>query len=238
MNQKTDQKATGTLGPDFNEFTRSAAAPCDIELGDLPAALYEALKTHEAKYHRDCRSGFLFGGAFTSLLRGEKPKDYDMVVCNPEIVKLAKELNEILRQPADSYSAMADRRSLARCYEDRIAPYSTSVMMNMDNMRPVDESPFLGHFFQITAYIATDKGTGVADILFCENEVDGATLLSLLTDAPVRSVGFDFDSEQYTYHRDFKAHALDWVYKPFAEKPARPAALNKAAEKGMTIIQP
>jgi len=229
---------TNSLRPSFNEYERSAEGPVGITLPQTILSVFNAIARHEQAEGRTAQSGFYFGGLFTSLMRGEKPHDVDIVVCAPEIVEMAAEVCKLESREVGSYFEMNFMRDEVEQIKSRMFPYGDELRLDPESMQTIGHWPGIGAYFQVRGtYTSGDYSTGV-DILFVREPVDGAILLTNLTDAPVRSIGFDPASSEFVYHRDFPKDAQEWVYRPFSQDIVKPQGLKKAQDKGMTIVMP
>ena len=87
----------------FNDFVTSDQPPAGIKIPPLVGQLYDVIKTAETAYNRECGNGFVFGGIFNALYKGEQPRDIDMMICNPDMVALAQKVQKQRAMEAYSY---------------------------------------------------------------------------------------------------------------------------------------
>lgn len=224
------------LRPQFNEFIRSPEGPAGICLPDTILSVYSAIIEHEKAQGRTASNGFYFGGLFTSLLRGEKPRDIDIAVCAPELVDLARQVKELRSRPAESYSEYEEINEEVDYLRNVMAPWGNALRLNLDSMTEVRDPGHVGPCFQTTGMLTLPGYSTTVDILCTANPFDGLSVLSYPPDAPIRCIGYECDKDQYLYHRDFEDHARRWVYEPFDPSSVRPKCLQKARDKGMTLV--
>lgn len=229
---------TTGLRPHFNEFIRAREAPAGICLPETILSVYPSIIAHEASRGRTCESGFYFGGLFTSLMRGEKPRDIDIAVCAPELVALAQQVRELRARPVGGYKEYQEVQEEIEYFKNEMGPWGQALRLNLENMTEVRSPGSVGTCFQTTGHVTLPGYATAVDILFTAKPADPLTILSCPPDAPIRSIGYDCGKGEYVYHRDFEDHAKRWVYEPFEPSSVRPKGLQKARDKGMTILLP
>jgi len=227
-----------TLRPAFNEYIRSPEGPAGIRLPETILSVYEAIIDHEARQRRSAGNGILFGGLFTSIMRNEKPRDIDIAICAPELVALALQLKELRQRPAEGYKEYKELREQAEDLKEMMFPYGNQLHFNIETMTEVRHPGHIDLCFHVTGTLVRPDYTTGIDVTFLATPVDARTILSYPPDAPIRSIGYECDTGTYVYHRDFEDHARRWVYEPFEPSLVRAKSLQKAREKGMTILMP
>lgn len=217
----------------FNDFIVSKVAPLPgMELGEGIMAAYAAIDNFEQKAGRQCGDGFIFGGAFTSLLRGETPKDVDAMIHAPDIVKLAKQLAYHRYEAPFS----RDRDEEIEYLQSQLFQYNPNLSYNEETMTRPKHHPATGDHFQIRAFYSDHNGIAIPlDITFIENEISAQTMITRPCDAPVRAIAFNPDSGEYAYHKNFPEHAKEWLYAPFDPQSVRHDTISRMREKGMQI---
>ena len=220
----------------FNDFRTTGEPPLGIALPPSVTAVYDSIKTFEEQQGRTCQGGFYFGGVFTSILRGEAPRDVDIAVHAPEIFEFAEKWTDSRGRIASSYSERTEIAEDMDFFLHQMFPYSSGTFFNEENLTPVKTCPVLGPCFQITATSYIDGKATPVDVLFMKDEIDPLKMLVRTKDAPIRKIGFFTETGEYTFHKKFPDHAERWVFEPLDPTTIPGDAIEKAREKGMEII--
>lgn len=226
---------TEPLRPHFSEFCRSAEPPAGIRIPAPVFDLHTILQQAEEGCGRTCTNAFLRSGLFTSYLREEAPHDIDIVVHMPEFLQKMRELEDFKKNfKAESYSDLADRNDGIEYLASQIFPPGYPLTIHAEDVEPLKrDKPVLGDVSGFS-FLASQGGKGfTVDIICTSNPVTPEQFFMACGDSPIRSVAFDHTRKDYVYHRDFAAHAQEWVFEPFG-RPSQ-ASLRRAAFKGMKI---
>ena len=214
---------------EFNDFITSDQPPVGIKMPALVGQLYDAIAGAEAKMGRECSNGFVFGGIFNSLYQGEAPRDTDMMICNPEMVKLAQKVQKQRGMDAYSYKERQEIDEAIEYNMGRMIPYNPDLSWDADSMK-IHESSNIGVCMQVTAIVMVEGKGHLVDVTFTEKPV---TPPEIFTRAPITSAAYNLETGTYCYHKDFEADIKAWEYRPFGDLDAE--AQEKLEAKGMAL---
>ncbi len=222
------------LRPSFNEFIRTASPDNGLTLPPDALTACRAFIETERRLGRSAHSAFVIGGVFTSVMRGERPKDIDLVVCTPELLHNLELAAHYMRAPARSYAEMKERHDLRAAVERALFPPGYGYSITVAECEAVKTTPVMG---KVSGFSVLDHKTGlVVDVMCCAVPVTPEQFFVHYSDAPVRSAAYDMESGEFCYHRDFEDDVKAWRYRPFCRPNEK--AFAKAREKGMTIVMP
>ncbi|MEC8666042.1 MAG: hypothetical protein VXY16_11285 [Pseudomonadota bacterium] len=214
---------------EFNDFITSDQPPAGIKLPELVGKQYEAIKDAEAIMGRECSNGFVFGGIFNTLYRGEAPRDTDIMICNPEMVKLAQKVQKQRGMEAYSYKERQEINEAIEYNMGRMMPYNPDFSWDPDSMK-IHEGTNIGACMQATAIVMIEGKGHLVDITFTEKPV---TPPEIFTGAPITSAAYNLETGTYCYHKDFEGDVKVWEYRPFGDVSAE--AREKLEAKGMAL---
>lgn len=220
----------------FNQYISTTTPPLDITVPPDILEIYDAIHALEERSGRTCQGGFFYGGLFPSLLRNKAPRDIDIAVHAPEIVEQYRLFQTLNEKPYGSYRAMEDSVEQLGGLQHKIFTSSPNLFYTNERASYVKEHPAMGGYFAMTAYYETPKASRQLDILFTERRLDPQAFFAGYNNGPVSQIAFDVEQQEYIYHRDFPAHATDWVFQPDSMRPVPEDALTAARRKGMDII--
>lgn len=213
----------------FNDFLTSDQPPAGIAMPALVTQLYETIKGAEAGQGRACSNGFVFGGIFNSLYKGETPRDTDIMICNPDMVALARKVQKQRGMDAYSYKERQEINEAIEYNMGRMMPYNPDLSWDPDSMK-IHQSTNIGVCMQATAIVMVDGKGHLVDVTFTEKPV---TPPEIFTGAPITSAAYYLESGTYCYHKDFEADVKLWEYRPFGHVSAE--AQEKLEAKGMAL---
>ena len=219
-----------SLSLSFNEFRFDVRPPANIHLPDFVFEIHDSLKKNQNNHNRDCGDGFVFGGIFTSLYKGQEPRDIDICLHCPELAAYGTRLNELKSMNANSYSARDEINETIEHLISHMFPTTQSVMWDQESL-VATQNTNIGPCVQILCHVMTADGVKMVDVMFTERKVMPPEIFAR---APICSAAYMFDEQQYCVHKNFEDDIKAWSYRPFCDKQGE--GIEKARNKGMTII--
>lgn len=223
-----------------NHFKRATChlAPEDIRTSDLPPfenfalppivnLLYQDIVTQQKSRGHDVAGGLVFGGMFYDVHIGKRPKDIDMYVAIPDLLK---NIEDRMAQGRSSY------REMEECDEDIASyfGYDFPIHLHQIDMSPVKVDLF-GSYVVAQAIYEKNGDTGLFDIIIGKEPVALQDLLPHFH-APVMAVGATLgDDTTYAFHKDYVECATNKILS--CDNPSR-VMLEKAQTKGWTVMSP
>ena len=188
---------------------------------------YTALSTHQAASQRDILGGFAFGGAFSDLGVGRRPKDYDLYISSPQMIDSLKQAFT---------DGVDDDLLFTGEWADEAWGYNFPIVPTTEDL-PLYHSDVFGEYVGFSGMFRTAEGARAMDVIV---GTENPTLENFLayTPAPVMAAGMTLGSSfsYFAYHRDFVDHAQRGILCT-DRVPAR-NLIEKARRKGWEVISP
>lgn len=195
---KTFKRVTGYMPPE--EIIASDRPPFEgFKIPPIVHTFYRHMEKQQAARGYEVTGGFVFGGMFASIQQGDRPKDYDVYISSPDLLR---DLRENADTPAGSYKEARERSE--RPYD--LIGYDFPIALTCVTI-DMARSDLLGDF--ITVMGAYDDGH---DSAFFDVKIGSKALpvekFACFTGAPIMSVGATLGGEgaPYAYHKNYAEH--------------------------------
>ncbi len=195
--------------------------------GEGLKAFYAQIAAHQAKEGAVLLGGFVFGGAFADLHVGRTPKDYDIYIASPNMVRALKAFQSG-DFADDDYMNEDEWAEAALGYDFPMRPH-----IGLSQAKHAD---VIGEYFEFNGSARIDGVWQKIDIkIGTKNPTMGEFLRH--TSAPIMAAAMSLDSDDvYAYHRDFTDHAERGIL--CTEQINRAALIEKARRKDLELITP
>jgi len=189
---------------------------------------YKTVEEQQAARARPITGGFVFGGMFTSIQRGQRPKDYDIYIGAPRLIDaLCRNRSE----PVGSYKEMEERHE--RDFE--LLGYDFPLCLSGVNIDIQNDSLF-GRHVMITSTFGRGNGGVMIDLKLGERDLTVEECARYMG-APITSVGATLGGTgaPFAYHKNYAAHAMENV---LCHSAPSQTLLGMAIKKGWIVMTP
>lgn len=224
---KSFKRVSGFMPPE--EIITSHLPPFEgFKIPPIVHTFYRHMEEQQAARGYEVTGGFVFGGMFASIHRGDRPKDYDVYVSSPALLK---DLRDNANMSARSYKEAEERSE--RLYDLIGFDFPISIAcVNVDLAR----SDLLGDYITVMGVYGDDKESAFFDV-----KVGSKTLpveqFACFTGAPIMSVGATLGGEgaPYAYHANYVEQTK---HKVLCHSQPNYSLQEFAKRKGWSVMTP
>lgn len=203
--------------PPFGAF-----APAD-SLRDF----FDTLSRTQEKEGRAIHGGIVYGGVFTDLHAGRKPKDIDIFIASPDMVR-ALHGYQSGGYADDDYTNEDEWAQIALGHSFPINPY--------EGLSGMKHSVLIGDYFEFTAPIIVNGMRQLLDIKIGTHNPSLPEFVRHLP-APIMSAAMSLGGDhQYAYHQHCVDHADRGIL--CTDRIGSANLIEKAQRKGLELITP
>lgn len=189
--------------------------------------LYERIAAQQAKEGAVLLSGFVFGGSFADLGSGRVPKDYDVYLASPNMVRAMRAF-QCGDLADDDFMNDDEWAEAALGYDFPIKPHS--------GLSPLKKSDVIGDYYEFNGNAMIDGKWHKIDVKIGTKNVSMADFIRHFS-APVMAASMALDRDNvFAYHEKCVDHATRRIM--CTDKVTSPDLVEKAKRKGYELITP